>query len=317
MEDPSPKNASSPPNWDSIDEDIFCPLCAYNLRGLVEPRCPECGFRFDWPELLDPARRLHPYVFEHHPESNFRSFRRTLWGGLRPKRFWQSLHPAQPSHPRRLLLYWLVASAVFCVVLSLSLIIPNAISLASRNRAIRQVMNTPNDPGFVKMVVQSHGSLDAYYDEIAPPVASWAFLVSLISDTFPALIPLMICYIAWPWLTFASLMVFRWSMRRTKVNPTHVIRCVVYSFDAAMCGVLLIMGVELTTLCLAPGALYYIVPVTASLIVIGSIVVMAFRVYVAYKRYLRFDHPLATIIASQIIALLGLFNILLLLGRVL
>ena len=25
------------------DHDVECPLCKYNLRGLVEPRCPECG----------------------------------------------------------------------------------------------------------------------------------------------------------------------------------------------------------------------------------------------------------------------------------
>jgi hypothetical protein len=25
------------------DRDVPCPLCAYNLRGLTSPRCPECG----------------------------------------------------------------------------------------------------------------------------------------------------------------------------------------------------------------------------------------------------------------------------------
>ena len=25
------------------DRDISCPLCRYNLRGLLSPRCPECG----------------------------------------------------------------------------------------------------------------------------------------------------------------------------------------------------------------------------------------------------------------------------------
>ena len=49
-------------------ETLHCPLCEYNLRGLSEPRCPECGYRFEWAELRDPSRRLHPYLFEHHPE---------------------------------------------------------------------------------------------------------------------------------------------------------------------------------------------------------------------------------------------------------
>lgn len=70
-----------PPEWAAIEADVFCPLCDYNLRGLTEPRCPECGFRFDWPHVLDPTRRLHPYIFEHHPERNFRSFWQTAFAG--------------------------------------------------------------------------------------------------------------------------------------------------------------------------------------------------------------------------------------------
>ena|GEM_PF-5178637 len=34
-----------------IDEDLPCPECAYNLHGLTVPRCPECGFRFEWSDL--------------------------------------------------------------------------------------------------------------------------------------------------------------------------------------------------------------------------------------------------------------------------
>ena len=76
-------------------------MCDYDLRAQVEPRCPECGYRFDFDELRDPARRLHPYLFEHHPESNTWSFIRTLVGGLLPGRFWRALLPVQPSRPNR------------------------------------------------------------------------------------------------------------------------------------------------------------------------------------------------------------------------
>lgn len=105
------------PDWALIVDEIGCPLCDYNLRGLNEPRCPECGYRFAWPEVLDPARRKHPYIFEHHPESNIRSFWRTLWAGWR-RSFWSDLNPAQRVYPGRLMLYWLVVSGFFLVALS-------------------------------------------------------------------------------------------------------------------------------------------------------------------------------------------------------
>jgi hypothetical protein len=98
------------PDWRAVGEDVLCPLCRYNLRGLAEPRCPECGYRFEWDALLDPAKRLHPYLFEHHTERNVRSFFRTMIGGLLPRRFWRSLQPAMPSRLGRLLVYWLLAA---------------------------------------------------------------------------------------------------------------------------------------------------------------------------------------------------------------
>src|SRR5688572_1004938 len=116
--DAPPAEAAAPPrsapqdspDWSALREDVRCPLCEYDLRGLAEPRCPECGYRFDWPDLTDPERRRHPYLFEHHPRRNAWSFVRTMAGGLRPARFWSSLKPSQPSRPGRLVLYWLIAS---------------------------------------------------------------------------------------------------------------------------------------------------------------------------------------------------------------
>lgn len=41
-----------------LDEDIPCPGCGYNLRGLTVPRCPECGNEFDWADI--PEMRPSP-----------------------------------------------------------------------------------------------------------------------------------------------------------------------------------------------------------------------------------------------------------------
>ena len=44
------------PDWASISHDVLCPLCEYNLRGLRDARCPECGYRFIWMEVVSPSR---------------------------------------------------------------------------------------------------------------------------------------------------------------------------------------------------------------------------------------------------------------------
>lgn len=41
----APDNPNANP--DPIDERLYCPKCAYNLTGVIESRCPECGRPFN------------------------------------------------------------------------------------------------------------------------------------------------------------------------------------------------------------------------------------------------------------------------------
>jgi hypothetical protein len=98
-------------------------------------------------------------------------------------------------------------------------------------------------------------------------------------------------------------------MRRAKVRPAHVMRCAVYAGDPfvwtgiAFIGLALLRGfgllghtrmwdsileVRQTALC------FLVVPV-----------LVTYRLAVAYGRYLRFDHPWATAVASQSVVLLA------------
>lgn len=47
-----------------IDEDLYCLQCGYNLRGIPENRCPECGFGYDRgairAESISEACNRHP-----------------------------------------------------------------------------------------------------------------------------------------------------------------------------------------------------------------------------------------------------------------
>ena len=43
--------AGLPVDW-HLDRDLPCPQCRYNLRMLRDPRCPECGTKLRWQQVL-------------------------------------------------------------------------------------------------------------------------------------------------------------------------------------------------------------------------------------------------------------------------
>jgi hypothetical protein len=72
-----PVTDASPP-----DEELFCPECGYNLRGIAEAgRCPECGLTVDREGF---ARSQIPWVHRRHV-GRIRAYWRTAWlATLRP-----------------------------------------------------------------------------------------------------------------------------------------------------------------------------------------------------------------------------------------
>ena len=306
---------------------IPCPLCDYDLRGRTEPRCPECGYRFEWPQLLDPDLKRHPYLFEHHPRRNVRAFFRTLLGGFLPRRFWRSLRPSQPSAPRRLVLYWLLATLPIFVLPAFGavrLFRADAAQHEAYRRSVfagmqRAVSATPaSQLQPFQQELARVGGLQAWVDERYPPTRSWRYLRAWMfgSDAQDAFklpgrweallrtthVPIL--YMAWPWLTLATLMIFRASMRRAKVKTIHVLRCTIYSCDA---------GVVLVPLAGLFGwhSAYAFVPALGGMGVDWRMIAALFfaaytgyRLSLAYSLYMRFDRPAATALASQAIVLL-------------
>ena len=317
--------ATAAPDWAAIQGRVLCPLCDYDLRGLVEPRCPECGYAFAWPELFDPELKAHPYLFEHNPRRNVRSFVRTLLGGLRPRRFWNSLRPTQPSRPRRLVLYWCLA-AVLTLAGYVAHAVANFIPRARENEINRRVqlarlvqnLNQPGRlPAWYSSGVAARGGPRAVIDAAAPPwhtrqyLASWWRIYR--SGPTSGVLPVVALYLAWPWVTFITLTVFNQSMLRAGVKRIHVLRCVLYCSDAGVWLVPLVV-----VLYVNPGGggtvndvfqmLMAAVPLFAA--------VTTWRLAVAYRLYLRFDRPFATALAAQIIVAMFVLAVVLNLPRV-
>ena len=290
----------------ATDETILCPLCDYDLRGLVEPRCPECGYRFDWDELRDPTRRLHRYLFEHHPERNLRSLRQTFIASLRPRRFWAQLHPTQSPRLRRLIVYWVIITSVILVPFLLQLgyltYLQHAYSKLYRSRAPTWIM-----PEYKAAVTQQYGTFERYLDVQAPLLPSWRVPWLAMGRSAFALIALWI--ISWPWMTLAALMIFRASMRKAQVKMVHVLRCVIYSADAIALAALAVIG-WIVFMMRAPQILSYRYGDSefAKTVLLVMFLILSYRLWIAYRKYLRFDHALATVVSSQVIVALAVWK---------
>ena len=314
-----PVSVRTTPDWDNIAEQIQCPLCKYNLRGIRDARCPECGYTFDWPDLLDPTRRLHPYLFEHHPERNVRSFWRTAAGALLPRRFWRTLQPVQPSRPRRLILYWWLTTLLFSVCALIGLFYLGGMFVAENlttpaGRALETSMvNAPGSSYGLPQVLPVYGSVDVYLDIAAPisitPRVIWR---NLYWRHWPRTLDAVWAAVfaaVWPWLTFGVIMMFRISILRAKVRPVHILRCVIYSF-----GTLFWLGIVVLVALVAwdQGARRFgMVPrsvLSDVVLAAGACVILAmlYQLATACRLYLRFQHSMLMVLAAQVVLVLAI-----------
>ena len=287
---PEPKLAvvTRPPQWDTFDREVECPLCGYNLRGLTEARCPECGYQFRWEAVLAQSIR-HPYLFEHYPKRNWWSFWKTAIGGLSPGRFWRSILPVHQPHARRLVLYWVLTMLAGGALLAVDQVLANAIDI--RRELVRV-------PGF-----SIQGGLWLPTSPSPPPTWQWPTLRYIVDRAdLSSLVLIPILYVLWPWLTLATMVIFRISMRRARIKPVHMLRCMVYSFDAGLWGgllavLLLFLGFIITEN--TSDSISFARWNTTFDLVLWLF--MTWRLTVAFRHYLNFDHPVATVIASQVI----------------
>ena len=264
------------------EEHLLCPLCAYDLRGLTEPRCPECGYQFVWEELRDRRRNTHPYLFEHHPQNENWSFSRTVIGGLNPIRFWKTLTPQMTPRPVRLVRYWLLCT------------LASAILAGAIFSAVNLVDRLYPEQGFYWY------SGPAPMPPMPPPRPVFADNIDRLSEVVYPLLLLSTVIFGWTLATHLALLIFQDTMARARILPFHVARCTYYSFDVGIwmtivAGIVLFWQFDAMTQTKAFIGLWTIV---------GLQVFAMFKLWMAYRYYLQFQHAFWVVLSSQIIAFL-------------
>jgi len=279
------------PIWEGIKQRIECPLCRYELRGLSEPRCPECGYSFEWQEGLDPRRRKHRYLFEHHPERNFWSLGMTLLGGFWPWNFWKTLHPAQAGDRRRLTIYRWVCMGIAMVPLVVM--------------------------GVWKLMLELHWKVNEWprwplgqlIDVFGRKATTLSVLVQPLLRTrlYIFVIILTIVLLALPELSGLALSIYRASMRKAKIDRLHVARCVTYSYDFVVWPVMAMLLLGLMVIIWSPPRSSWQIKLLCWMLLLlapAVWMVMSIRLACAYRYYLRMRHAVAAVLAGQVIVIL-------------
>ena len=319
------------PDGAAFAADLTCPLCGYNLRGLAEPRCPECGFTFQWAELLDEQRTRHPWLFEHGRGRNVRVFLATYVRTCRPNRFWQGITPANPVRLGRLALYWLLVSLPLLLSVAafgLATVPAQVTEMAARAPAERAPYLPLLATGASVYLPRTNyrgpltaAALDAEYP--SPWSATfvfwaWSHVDLRLKDGTGPMAVAAVAFVVWPWLTAAALLLFQKSMRRAKVRPAHVLRVAIYGCDfnlllAATAALLIAVAKiadSMPSLDRWGWDLYKRTgleerSLLVVFLVLTAAAVAAYRTGVAYRRYLRFHWPVPTVLAAQAIVALA------------
>jgi hypothetical protein len=315
METPAeaPSKAPSPPDWSEIHRDIFCPLCEYNLRGLSEPRCPECGHRFVWAELLDEHGGQHPWLFEYQRKRRIRSLFRTLRESYWPTSFWTAVRPSHRPRMGRLVVYWLVLTiplTVLAAALIATPVVQQFLEIREARQAlIDQITSNPNNASYV-WAVKSYGTRQAVAAATYPMPAISEWVAWIRSDRYRwrPVVYFAVMSMAWPLVATLSFIVFRDTLRQARIKSIHVLRCAIYSADI---GLILVLGMiplihwrrELSDVGVLTHWLFaytLLEPVVLCAVLLW-IALLTYRLTTAYRTYLGFRHALLVTLWSQII----------------
>lgn len=288
------------PRWDVIEVEVVCSRCAYNLRGLAEPRCPECGLQFPWREVLDSVGRTTNWLFEHNwTKRPLRSYAETVLREMRGPGFWRdiSIHHYVTAPPLLIMCLMMPVWYLACSLLLAFILAPGleyyVLHLAPSGPSGATMRQDSTDAPLVAAVKRAHNMLDSYVAEFSSDLESLIAMFGLALVAFAA--------------TAIVLCALRETIARHRLRTVHVLRVVAHSatpigVTAGVLFPLLCCAQEIVQMFLNPFDNVYWVWVIGSLFSI--IALPAILLAAGLKRYLRIQHGLRAAFGACTIGIL-------------
>lgn len=206
---------------------VECPLCGYDQAGALDGfgrdawpmrgRCPECGLKWFWGDLLHPARQVPGWFAENPKRFAPVVLARTWRRALRPRRFWRSIEVVMRVNRGRVLLFALLA--VLCSY-GLAAVAGGLWEVLFRQR----VFGGPPRPAgasfwmlvdWQSVAVAAAVPVRQQVEWLPPPLAHCTVLVA-----------------AWMLLMPLPFLALRETFMRLRVRPVHLLRIWAYSLAA-------------------------------------------------------------------------------------
>jgi hypothetical protein len=215
---------------------------------------------------------------------------------------------------RRLCWYWLIFVLLMLATLVVLFGVPIIQDYRYQSQEIQRqryiLLNQPNHP-MSRNLIRYYGSVQAALSSLTllpldETVRRRSGELNLMGRT---LLPIALMYVAWPWLTVLTLMIFRTTVRRAHIKPGHIVRCAIYSVDTV-----LLLGIALAAVLMwEPLQVSFYWQYTAPLLdpnvmwVLGlGAALLTIRLCFACRMYLRFPNAIATCLLSQAVVVLAL-----------
>ena len=229
---------------DSIKPHIpICAKCGYDQSGEVATwqeqcpmrgRCPECGYEFNWGDVLDPSK-IELDWFVEHARSVWGMGRRTiptLWNLLIPYRYWKRVQMETPRSMKRYIGWIGLMMLVMHLATSAGLVAIHHVGLLQANAGTRAMIAQapPAQQARLQQYIYDTQGLDYWYPLVGRAVLYPATTTTGYTMDYAAMVAslgVITASLSFMWLVLFC--TFTTTRKRSKLRMVHVVRATIVS----------------------------------------------------------------------------------------